>query len=392
MATYMDDRNILVKSAQTASEVVVFWREAASVLGLKENEEKLKVVPRSVTQRRDLEDVGLQACIFDTARVLGVDFTSKLNAGLPQRPTAVCRLKEAVSRARRVACLPVWFEQRHTLLRQMVFPLAAWGHFLKQLPVGATTALRAMSRKALYNTAAQGHTGLRDVLEGHYVNVVALSQMQAILALGWTVRKGETSTYAVRVGSWLETAATSLRHWGWTQSEPWVWRHDHLGVINWRTATDSDLESIKHRLRESWRRARFASFASSSRRELRDLPDISYDEERCKIARKLYVSGTSHMRAVLAAAVESGACLSKMKGESVPQLCRHCKAHVIPDWMLCAWSCDAFSNGRPPQPSDPFEARLGWPQPGGSSEVLLHLAHVRQCLLEARYRPEVHLD
>ena len=76
----------------------------------------------------------------------------------------------------------------------------------------------------------------------------------------------------------------------------------------------------------------------------------------------------------------SDACLSKMKGESVP------------DWMHRAWPCDAFSNGRPPQPSDPFEARLGWPQHGGSSEVLLHLAHVRQCLLEARYRPEVHLD
>ena len=196
MATYMDDRNILVKSAQKASEVVVFWREAASVLGLKENEEKLKVVPRSVAQRRDLADVGLQASIFDTARVLGVDFTSKLTAGMPQRPTAVRRLKEAESRARRVACLPVGFEQRHTLLRQMVFPLAAWGHFLKQLPVGATTALRALSRKALYCTAAQGHAGRRDVLEGHYVNVVALSQMQAVLALGWTVRKGEISTYA----------------------------------------------------------------------------------------------------------------------------------------------------------------------------------------------------
>lgn len=163
VTAYMDDRNVLVKTGEKAREVLVFWREAASILVLKENEDKLKVVPRSLSQRRELEAVGLQASIFDTARVLGVDFTSKLTAGMLQRPTAVCRLREAVSRASRVACLPVGY-QRRKLLLQMVLPRAAWGHFFKKIPETAAAALRSVCQKALYKSAAQAHVGLRDVL------------------------------------------------------------------------------------------------------------------------------------------------------------------------------------------------------------------------------------
>ena len=91
-----------------------------------------------------------------------------------------------------------------------------------------------------------------------------------------------------------------------------MWQHPDLPVgdnrlnLN-RQASASEKRRESHRLRESWRRKRFASFKASTRRDASFVQAVQYDEGRLKSTRTLFRTQDTHGRAVMTGAVVSDA-------------------------------------------------------------------------------------
>ena len=106
LATFLDDRNLVAKTPEDAAKLWKTWKELSPRVGLQENDAKVQVVPRAADFKPRLLQAGFsENQIADSARVLGVDITARLNA--THRPTKETRIQETHARLERIGLLPV---------------------------------------------------------------------------------------------------------------------------------------------------------------------------------------------------------------------------------------------------------------------------------------------
>ena len=129
LVTFLDDRNLVAKTPEDAAKLWKTWKELSPLVGLKENEAKVQVVPRAKDFKPRLLQAGfLESQMVDSARVLGVDITARLGAA--HRPTKDMRIHEARARLERIGLLPVSVDFKAALISSLAIPKAVWGLWL----------------------------------------------------------------------------------------------------------------------------------------------------------------------------------------------------------------------------------------------------------------------
>lgn len=390
LATFLDDRNMIARDPQQAFRLWQTWQEVSSRLGLWENDSKARVVPRRAAYEAQLVAQGFaQHHVTNAARVLGIDFTTRLGAS--DRKTSEERLRVTKSRLQRIAVLPVGMHLKAQHVASIAIPKAAWGCWTNLSQVRCLTSI---VKRTAGSEHPQASTDLFYILAGHGLNAEFVAGMQAYLYLAAEVRKRARQwPRSPTRGTWLGTVRGWLEDLGWIEEGPFHWRCHALGargIIRWsgRVST-AELDVEKHMLRESWRRILFANFLGSSRRDAQAIGTPPYAESRVAAARQLFREFDTHAKAVMMGAVVSDARLDRMYHRPI-QPCSWCQhPSAIPCWDHAAWYCPAFSASRPRRPNDAFQRILGWPMgrnPGTDQAVLAHLGKVRQKLLDKRYR------
>ncbi|CAL1163672.1 unnamed protein product, partial [Cladocopium goreaui] len=126
LATFLDDRNMIARDPQQGFRLWQTWQEVSSRLGLWENDSKARVVPRRAAYEAQLVAQGFaQHHVTNAARVLGIDFTTRLGAS--DRKTSEERLRVTKSRLQRIAVLPVGMHLKAQHVASIAIPKAAWG-------------------------------------------------------------------------------------------------------------------------------------------------------------------------------------------------------------------------------------------------------------------------
>ena len=75
----MDDRSFIARSPAQAFRLWQAWQMVSAHVGLRENEGKVKVVPRKKAWQQQLLDAGFSAHhVVASTRVLGIDFHARL--------------------------------------------------------------------------------------------------------------------------------------------------------------------------------------------------------------------------------------------------------------------------------------------------------------------------
>ena len=126
LATYLDDRNFVTKSATHAARLWCLWQDLSSRVGLLENQNKVRVIPRRANQKQQLLDSGFsEQHLATSARVLGVDINARL--GGANRETQEARIQVAMKRVSRIGLLPVKVQHKAKLIASLAIPKAIWG-------------------------------------------------------------------------------------------------------------------------------------------------------------------------------------------------------------------------------------------------------------------------
>ena len=98
--------SLRMSGTSDAAKLWKTWKELSPRVGLQENDAKVQVVPRAADFKPRLLQAGFsENQIADSARVLGVDITARLNA--THRPTKETRIQETHARLERIGLLPV---------------------------------------------------------------------------------------------------------------------------------------------------------------------------------------------------------------------------------------------------------------------------------------------
>ena len=128
LVTFLDDRNMIARDAQEAYNLWQAWKSNSERVGLWENDNKTKVVPRRQAYRSQLLKQGFsEHHVASAARVLGIDFTATL--GDSNRATQADRIKGASVQLNRIATLPIGMKVkalRATSLVELGGPGPAW--------------------------------------------------------------------------------------------------------------------------------------------------------------------------------------------------------------------------------------------------------------------------
>jgi len=280
-AAFLDDRTFVASTATQARRVFVNWCWWSRIFGLEENNAKLKIVPRTCSQRADLLMVGFDAStVVDQTHILGVDFCSKLNTG--QRGTAQQRLEEArlvSQRLCRAKSIPT--KTKLMLWQTRVVPKATWGHFFH---VPKMSQLYASFKQCMF-AHKQGAPDLQKILYGHRADLDFMAGFYACGALRRVMMKGMLIwEQRPTRGTWQSTVRRWLDALGWREVAPWHWTHDALRYfMRWsqlvplrQVDRSKLLEKFDHLVRESWRFCLFSSFLQRQRRDARALRDAAY--------------------------------------------------------------------------------------------------------------------
>ena len=387
LETFLDDRNMIASNPKQAYHLWQIWKSKSQQVGLWENDNKTKVVPRRAVYRQQLINEGFSdRHVTTAARVLGIDFTARL--GDSNRATQAERIKGALARLNRVAMMPINMRMKAIHAVSIVIPKAAWGAWTSLVPVRALNGTVKRLAGTGHNQASQD---LFYLLAGHGLHPEFCTAMQAYSFLATEVRR-RARPWPQRTirGTWLYTVTSWLQSLGWDEVGAFHWRHSDIQVdIQWsHPLSPAEGEKEKHHIRETWRRLLFDQFLASSRRDSQAVGNPAYDEAWITRARKLFQDADTHGRAVMVGAVVSDARYDRMKRREIAH-CQWCRdPDAIPGWVHHAWECPAFAQGRPLTPDNAFQKILGWPvgQSAVDRSVLDHLALVRSRVLDQRYR------
>ena len=119
------------------------------------------------------------------------------------------------------------------------------------------------------------------------------------------------------------------------------------------------LRGFQHQVREPWRDQRYQAFLNSDWRDANMLQAVGYNPERLSRARTLSQNGNGHHKAVLCGAALSTAYYEMRRHGMASRACRWCGAQEPAGWDHLAWRCQAMGGGRPREPDDPLQRRLG---------------------------------
>ena len=219
-------------------------------------------------------------------------------------------------------------------------------------------------------------TDLRSLLERHFHDIEFMAGTWALEEL---VRNScnilATAPWHQHTrGTWTHRVHDWLSNMGWEpQQQQWHYKHPQCGHIHLDNVANHDqVQSIKHQLRETWRRKLFHRFKAHNRRDARERSNWQYSEKRCSIACNTYNKTTGEGKAVLTGGGCSVAYYGKRKNNPYTY-CPLCKAEETPAWQHSMWHCPYFT-GRPSKTSTPEAQRLGWPEANEPPEN--HLSRV----------------
>lgn len=385
---FLDDRTFVTTSGEVVAQALQLWQWWSEALGLKENQNKMTVVARRPARQAELIQLGLPAnSLCSRARVLGFDFCADSRDS--DRPTAAERRNEALKIAKRIALIPGDLQTRRTLWRSRVIPKATWGHILRLPAQAEWNPLRAALKKVVF-AHRSGSVALLALLEGHTADCEFYS---GYMAFNHFLRLSETAVASIG-GVWLRTIVGFIGSLGFARSNNGSWFHSDFDAsmdLNQVPLASGQRQLWLHYVREAWRRKLFHTFVSDGCSRARELGGSRYDEGSCKVARKLFLAGDGHTRAVLTGAVWSLAKYDKVLYE-INSYCPFCNMAVVPDWHHLAWECSHMAEGRPPVPQLAIQARIGWPSArqteAQAAIVVRHLAKVRMKCLEFFYGTE----
>ena len=389
LATFLDDRNLVAKTPEDAAKLWKTWKELSPRVGLQENDAKVQVVPRAADFKPRLLQAGFsENQIADSARVLGVDITARLNA--THRPTKETRIQETHARLERIGLLPVSADVKAALTCSLAIPKAVWGLWLTPF---SAKPLATRIKRISGGQHVTCSTNLFFLLAGHGLNPNFAAGFGAYIYLADIVRHHPRAWPNTSPrGTWLGTVRQWLLGLQWQEQGAWTWVHPEVNFcIDWNQPICMDIKQKEHHaLRETWRRQQFALFMSSGRRDAAAVQDCVYNESRVTCARKIFRSCNTHSQACMIGAVVSDARLDKIKNpDHPPAPCSWCSTGDAPTWHHLAWECSAFRDTRGAVPQDPLQRVLGWPigqDHQTDASVLEHLGNVRERMLDRRYR------
>ena len=389
LVTFLDDRNLVAKTPEDAAKLWKTWKELSPLVGLKENEAKVQVVPRAKDFKPRLLQAGfLESQMVDSARVLGVDITARLGAA--HRPTKDMRIHEARARLERIGLLPVSVDFKAALTSSLAIPKAVWGLWLTPFSI---KPLATQIKRITGGQHVAGSNNLFFLLAGHGLHPYFAAGFGAYHFLANVVRHHPRPwPHSSARGTWLGTVRQWLLGLQWQEQGAWVWTHPSINFrVDWTQPITEEIKNKEHHaLREAWRREQFALWQSSGRRDANAALGCNYNEKRVACARKMFRSCNTHSRACMIGAVVSDARLDKIRNpDQPPDPCSWCSSGDAPTWHHLAWECAAFSGTRCRRPRDPLQKILGWPtgrNPEQDASVLAHLGTVRERMLDRRYR------
>eukprot|EP00435_Cladocopium_sp_Y103_P065898 s303_g28.t1 len=262
MATFVDDRTFVARSAEQAMRVINKWIRWSSTLGLRENLTKLSVVAAGSIVEDAMRDQGASSNWFQQSiRVLGLDFTYAHSVAVT--PSMQCRLNDAKDRLRRVQHAPVSNKQKAVLISMLVVPKATWGCWW-QAPKDMFHGLQMQINKVLGVYKSHGSPDLLKLLRGHALQVDAKAAMDAVSNMHMVVSTQYCPPWSDRqcAGTWLRRVSGCLSSWGWRTEGPFRWKHDSCGLMDMRVAGQT--AKHMHSVRESWRRSCFSAWTRFS--------------------------------------------------------------------------------------------------------------------------------
>ena len=212
---------------------------------------------------RNFEDPGLNARKAMTIRVLGIDFTTTKGVGL--HTTADTRVKEAKTRAKRIACLAfLGYKTMVTTCTSLVMAKASWGWWRAKPTQQMVHSMDSVIRKTLGLANRTSNMLLHRLLRGHHLDldfVAGTSAMAYLMAAGRTrvqipvprrsaLRITATTGWTTRVKRWHE-------QWGGFCAGNTF----RLGSTNWTATTWKGVRNrVLHDYRENWRREIWSTF------------------------------------------------------------------------------------------------------------------------------------
>ena len=334
-----------------------------------------------------------ESMVTSSPCILGVCLTPatrrKCTMKEQQRIDDSCRL---ISRA---GFLPVPLDSKMTCINLGPLSKLAFGWFMQVPNLVQCNRVEQLIRKALHEPAAASKH-LARVLRGHMFDF-NFRACDASLSAAWRLVRNTACNVPspwLRWNGWADALSRMLARFEWVKAGDWKWRHPGLGFsfsLNKNDGWQSNLEMLRHNLRESWRHCHFHGWLDSGRRDALFCHHVRYDAKRCLNARAAAVLSRSS-RAILSGVSVSPAVYGIMKGhrdDDEALACPFCQSsigtleHVV-------WHCHALPDAadRPRVPRDRLQNRLAWPL-GHSRDyddsVLAWHTRVTKLLLDRRY-------
>ena len=385
---YLDERNVVVRTAQDAHTAIQAWQRYSLELGLRENMRKLRVITKDPSQQQALRRLGID--VHPEAKVLGTTFFSHVE----QAPEHCERVEHTDKMTGRLRALPVGQEGRELMYRTRVAPAASWGFWFRPWTAQRCEVADTAARRAV-NITSSAARALWQVLAGHQYDMrffLRHSTVLSFLRAEWFWRRRGIQ---LPPGLWTQQVNADFRTLGFAKTGPWCWTHPEAGEVTWFEGTpQQEISKTGHALREAWRRSQLRAFLRMSRHEAIDLQaqGAAYCETQLSMTRRLYARATAEQRGVLLGGACSEANYAQKKRGARDGFCRLvrcglCQERVVPTWDHAAWSCPHWQEGRLHHRGDPWTRRLGWSAPADSLAVavarLQHLGRTREGLRQA---------
>eukprot|EP00928_Gymnodinium_smaydae_P043324 TRINITY_DN29052_c0_g1_i4.p1 TRINITY_DN29052_c0_g1~~TRINITY_DN29052_c0_g1_i4.p1 ORF type:complete len:1215 (+),score=102.46 TRINITY_DN29052_c0_g1_i4:4302-7946(+) len=388
-SAYMDDRSWAANTARECVRTATKWSSWAKRVGLRENAAKTQLMAIGSSAAKELqaeaEKEGLGKAVADTLEVLGA--TSAFSRrGLSDKETK--RLNRAKDAIRLVGALPLARAQRVIYLQVFATSIGKYGWTSRGPPAKAVDTFGTAAWRTLDKMAASAKQ-LRMIVEGSGLELDIASICALAVALLRMLSRPDARTDEAWNGG-IGTPGYRLRNWldehGWLAIEPWRWFHDGLNKQLFLIKGVKD--EVAHLLRASWRHKKWREFTNTERRDAIFLKDCIYEESRMELAKRL-AGYCAIKRIVLEGGVRSPAFMAASNaGHKFKTGCIW-GCGETGHWLHIAWQCERRESDLA-QPSDPLQARFGWPRVDLPKEynrnVLDHLANTAIRIWQDRHR------
>lgn len=163
----------------------------------------------------------------------------------------------------------------------------------------------------------------------------------------------------IHKGQWHNSVKAFLHQHGFQTTNHFRFTHPMLVCDFLQDDSEHLLGRVAHLLREIFRKGNFDTFLHSGRRDAAILraTQVQYVENRAKKA--------SNRGSSVARWSSQSLCICNPKGPSSSHMLPRLQyMQAAPNWQHMFWECESRHLSRLGMPSDPLQARLGWPVHG----------------------------